>query len=181
MAFSSYMFPDSYTVISSFNYRKQERELEIYIRVYSDELKNILITESSFRLNGNSECIEVLGILDEPPVDASTGDSYLSSENTTGDWKDGKCCIVQKKTEGWRCINTNEPIYVIDEDKYYLIIAPDNNMETRSIAVIPSVFTSSTWNEFFDIGDISKQDNNFIRAMYTYLKTRIEFQGVGDC
>jgi hypothetical protein len=177
MAFKDFITSGTYSIINRVQYDSQTKDLSYVITVFTDASKE----ERMATMEKMHNCdYEYLSIIDKevntpPPTDSlSIGDSYIIGPSPTGDWKPHPGLLV-KWAKRWEYGYDIPDIFYDKKDKKYYKKRGDKYIEVKD------VFTKETWNKYFSIEALNKKDNNLIKAIYSYLKTRTEISGVTDC
>ena len=175
MAFQDFITNGTYSIIHKVQYDHQNKIINYYITVFTDDSKEeIMATMEKFH-DGETVYPSIIAKdINTPPTNPEVGDAYIIGQSPTGDWTSYPGFYTRWYNK-WKSIDIIPNVFYDKKDKKYYKKIGDKYKKVKNI------FTKDTWNNFLSIEELSKKDNNLIKAIYSYLKTRTEFSGVIDC
>jgi len=174
MAFKDFLLKNSYSVIDNISYQKDIKNISFKLKIFVDDTKSELIQELNFNLYPNEPQIIIKHkAKNKEPKEKNIRDTYIVKSKAKNEWGQHNGSIVSWDGALWRVLSEEDLIdriiYIENDNKYYKYI----NGELKNIK---NIFTKELWDEFFSIEKMNSIDNNIIKAIYEYLKTRDEFK-----
>jgi hypothetical protein len=178
MAFRNFLgMPNNYCVIVVDGYDKHNRSVMFKVRVYEDSTKKTVIAELPYDFSvRSSEYLWAIDRLNTPPASPEEGDTYLVGLSPTGAWTDRQNGVATYKNGKWKIVDhaAGNTLYLADTQEV-LVRNKDMGWDIYDGGYDPDI-----WDSFFDVGLFDNVNYNLLKAMYVYVKTLPEFQGVID-
>lgn len=181
MALGNFITANTYSTIHHIVYDKHTCMCSFVLRVYQNSTKQNVLTEIGYSLDGSYLTPEVLDKLSTSPISPSDGDRYLVEAGATGDWagQDYYQAVWNAGTSSWDFQVADSIYYNSGDSKYYQC-----SIYNSELYEVTDYFDKRKWDTWMLVsvigGNDAGTDQNIVRRLYQYLKTRIEFTGVID-
>lgn len=173
MALLNFLTNGSYSVISNIFYNKQSRFIDLQVDIFSDSSKESLLVSVPYRIDGKILYGDVNGISNIPPESSSEGNCWAVTGEATGVWTGYEGFLMIYENESWSSRAVEDGHTVKNENDSKIYIKTSNNWVEHT-----STIDSVTWDTYFSVDAISGSNNNLIKQIYEWLKTRPEFSNV---